>query len=106
MKEEKATVYLLQLSIYTVSGVLYIYSHDAAYRAAYIIIQRVANKSAFTSNTVASGQVISFKVRSRGQFTDGSGTLPDTSSVDKYEMSSRKLEVGVDTTIDFHWDKI
>ena len=40
-----------------------------------LIIQRVANKSALTSNTLISGQLSSFKARSGGKSADSGGTL-------------------------------
>ena len=60
-------------------------------------------------NTVASGHLSSFRSRSRGEFTGGSGTLAvedPTTSVDGRGLSSGELGVGVETTIDSHRDQI
>ena len=72
-----------------------------------LIIQRVANKSALTGNTIASRHLSSFKARSRGMSTGGNVTLSDggpISSVDSLGVGSGDL--GDETTTDFHLDKI
>ena len=74
-----------------------------------LIIQRVANKSALTSNTITSGRNSTFKARSRGRSMGGSGTLSSgdsMSSVDDGRTSSCEFEVGIETTNDFHQDKV
>ena len=74
--------------------------------AALLIIQRVANKSALTSNTVASGHLSSFKFGSRGQST-GDSDLPyecPMSSLEGRGVGSGEL--GVRTTIDVHQGKV
>ena len=74
-----------------------------------LIIQRVANKSALTSNTIASLHLSSFKTRSRGISTGGSGALPDgdpTSSVDRRGVGSGEPGIEVETRSDFHQDNI
>jgi len=76
--------------------------------APFLIIQRVANQSALTSNSVATGNPGSFNFRSRGRTTDGSGTLSGgypMDSADKYGKSSGELGIGVNTTLEFHQDK-
>ena len=74
-----------------------------------LIIRRVANKSALTSNTIASLHLSSFKTRSRGISTGGSGALPDgdpTSSVDRRRVGSDEPGIEVETRSDFHQDNI
>ena len=74
-----------------------------------LIIQRVANKSAFTGNTIASRHLSSFKARSRGMSTGGNVTLSGgdpTGSVDCPGVDSCDLGVGIETTTDFHLNKI
>ena len=73
-----------------------------------LVIQRIANKSALTSNTIASGHLSSFKARSRADVTGGGGTLP---SGDDYPVSSvdepaGELGAGAETTIDLHREEI
>ena len=73
-----------------------------------LIIQRVADKSALTSDTVVSRH-ISFEARSRGEFTSESGTLPGGCRMGlavRHEKNSGELGVGVETTIDSHRDMI
>ena len=68
-----------------------------------LIIRRVANKSAFTSDTINPGSISSFKARTRGELTgssvDISGGNPG-SSVGECGMDSGEL--GVENVIDFH----
>ena len=67
--------------------------------ASLLLILRVANKSAFASNTVASGRINEFKTRSRGESAD-SGALPggdDASPADERVMNTDELVVGVAT---------
>ena len=64
-----------------------------------LIILRVADKSALTSNTIASGRVSEFKVRSPEELTGG-GTISggdSTSSADERGMDSGELVVGAAT---------
>ena len=73
-----------------------------------LIIQRVADKSALTSNTIASRHFSSFKVRTRGMST-GNVTLPDgdtTGPADSLGVGSSDLGAGDETTTDSHLDKI
>ena len=71
--------------------------------ASLLIIQRVANKSALTSNTIASGHLSSFRARSGGT-TGTSDALPSgdpANSVNRHGAASGELEVGVqETTIE------
>ena len=72
-----------------------------------LIIQRVANKSALTGNTIASRHLSSFKARSGGMSTGGNVTLPGggpINSVDSLGVGSGDL--GDETTTDFPLDKI
>ena len=88
-------------------------SHDHDLRKGYLIsrqviaplliIKRVANKSALTSNAIISGQTSSSGVRSRGKLTGGSDPLfggDPMNSVDEYGMNSSELRV--ETAADFH----
>ena len=72
-----------------------------------LIIKRVANQSALTSTSVVTGGVGSFSFRSRGGAAGGSGTLPGgypMNSGGSFGKGSKELNVGVETTIDFHQD--
>ena len=75
--------------------------------ASLLIIQRVANKSALTGNSVVSRHTSGPKFRTQECLTDGSGTLPGgrdpMDSVDGCGTSSAELEAG--TVIDVHGDK-
>ena len=76
-----------------------------------LIIKRVANRSALTSNTIATGHIGSFHARARGELTGGSDVPSRAYPVgltDEHEKASGKLEfgVGVETTIDFHQDSM
>ena len=74
-----------------------------------LIIQRVANRSALTRNTIASGRVSEFKVRTQGEFSGG-GAPPGgdrMSSAGERGTNSGEIEVGVQTRdINFHQDEI
>ena len=70
-----------------------------------LVITRVANKSAFTSNTPVPGRLGSS--RSWVQLTGGSDTLPGgnlSSSVDGRRVDSYELGIRVETTTDSHRD--
>lgn len=77
--------------------------------APFLIIRRVANQSALTSNTLVSGNA---RFRSQSKSSSVGGTLPGEfrlSSVDTYQKSSSdqfQVGVGVETTIDLHHDKV
>ena len=77
-----------------------------------LIIQRVANKSALTKNTMVSGRLGSVKSRSQGRSMGGSGALPGgdpISPADEHEMNSGEAGAGVEifeTAIDSHRDQI
>ena len=74
-----------------------------------LIIQRVADKSALTSDTVVSGHLCSFKAKNRGELTGGSVALPNGNpmdSTDRIGKDSDEHEVGVETMVDFHRDEI
>ena len=68
--------------------------------ASLLIIQRVANKSALTSNTVASARLSDFKARSRGQPMTGGGAIlsggDSMSSVDERGTNSGELGATID----------
>ena len=72
-----------------------------------LVIQRVANKSALTSGTVAPGHTSEFKVRTPEELTGGGGTVPGrytASSVDRRGVASGEL--GTEITIDLHQDRV
>ena len=73
-----------------------------------LIILRVANKTALTSDAVVAGRVSTFKARSRGESADGGGTLSgdSTSSVDEGGTNSWELRVLIDTGIESHPDGV
>ena len=74
--------------------------------ASLLIIQRVANKSSLTSETVAPGSVGPFKARSRWGLSGGSSALPSVcpmSSMGECEInSSGELVFGVKPAINSH----
>jgi len=75
--------------------------------APFLIIQRVANQSALTGDSVVTGNPSSFNFRSQGKTTDGSGTLPGGypgDSKDESAKGSSELGIGVNTTLEFHDD--
>ena len=77
--------------------------------ASLLIIQRVANKSALTGNTVVSAHMSEFKAETRGRSTGGSGDLPGedpTTSTDERRTSFGESGGEVETTIDSHRDKV
>lgn len=54
--------------------------------APFLIILRVANRNALTSEAIASGGNIgSIRFKSRRELTSGNGTLPDTNPVSSVE---------------------
>jgi hypothetical protein len=55
--------------------------------APYLVILRVANRSALTSDTIASGVTGSLHFASQASSTDSSGTLPA-----EYSMSSTEMD--------------
>jgi hypothetical protein len=77
--------------------------------APFLIIIRVANRSALTSSTIVSGNVGSIHFRSHGKSTGENVTLPDdhsVSSVNAYEGAPGALGVGVERAIDLPHDKV
>lgn len=67
------------------------------------VVLRVANKSAVTNDTIASGHISGFEVQNRGDLTGGGDA---GSSVDERGMDSGELAAGVATTdIDSHQDR-
>ena len=74
-----------------------------------LIILRVANKTALTSNTIVSGCIDTFKARTPGQSAGGDGTHPSgdsMSSVDERGTNSVELLVEVETTIESRPDNV
>jgi len=69
-----------------------------------LIIQRVANQSALTSDSIATGNQGSFVFRSQGRTTDGSGTLPGGFPMDSTDKYGSNDGVGVNTALEFHRD--
>ena len=75
-----------------------------------LIIKRVANRSALTSDTIATGHVGSFHARTR-ELTGGSDVPSRVYPIDladEHEKVSGELGfgVGIETTIDFHRDSM
>ena len=74
------------------------------------IVQRIANKSALTSNTFTSGRISGFRAQSRGESTSVSGAFSGgdhASSVDERGMNSDEVEVRARiTSIEFHQAEI
>jgi len=73
--------------------------------ASLLIIQRVAEKSAFTSDTLARASTALLKARGRGELTDDLSGYP-TNSVGKHEATSGEVGVGADTMVDIRQDKV
>lgn len=74
-----------------------------------LIIQRVASKSALTSDTITTGHVSSFRFRSQRESTGGSDTPHGryhTSSVDRYGKNPGELGVEVEATIDLRQSEV
>ena len=73
-----------------------------------LIVLRVANRSALTSNSVVSGKPSSIHFMSRETWTDG-GTVPGrhpASWIDAHGKSSGELGVVVERTIDLRRDTV
>lgn len=68
-----------------------------------LIIQRVASRSALTSESVTSGHISSFKAETRGELTSDSGPFggDPISSVDEDGTSSGQVGVESLTMIEF-----
>ena len=61
-----------------------------------LIIQRVANRSALTSNTIFTAQIDSFRARSRGESAGGSRDIPSgypMRSADSHGKNTGELEI-------------
>ena len=75
-----------------------------------LIIMRVADKSALTSNTFASVRIGNFDARTREEFTGGGGTIPDgdlVGSADKRLLNFGELWVEADKIdLDSHQDRV
>lgn len=72
-----------------------------------LIIQRVANRKALTSESLASGAIDSIRFKSRGNSSGGTGSLPGgyaMGSKGVYGKSPSDLSGGIDieTTIELH----
>ena len=73
--------------------------------ASLLIIQRVADKSAFTSNTITHVSAPMFRVRGQGESTDDSGEYP-MGFASKSGTTSGEVGVGVETVINVRQDKV
>ena len=74
-----------------------------------LIIQRVADKSALTSDAIVSGSVSSLKTGSQEELTSGNDALGGYSMSSEGKRginSSGKLGVVVETAINFHRDVV
>ena len=69
--------------------------------APFLIIRRVANHSALTSDSVATGTGTTFSFRTQGKTTDGSHTLPGVYSLTE---TGKYNGVGADSTMEFRRD--
>ena len=69
-----------------------------------LIVQRVANRSALTSETITAVPTISFNPWSRGESTGGALPGGDPMSLDERGKKSGELGFRVRTTIDLHRD--
>jgi hypothetical protein len=70
--------------------------------APFLIILRVANRSALTSDTITSGKVGSLHFKSEGKSTSDNGILPDeypTSSTEANGGAPGKLVIEVETAV-------
>ena len=70
------------------------------------IIQRVANRSALTSETTVSGEVVLFKARDGGQSVDRLPGGDPTRLVNRRGVNPKELGVGAGITTDFHQNKV
>ena len=65
-----------------------------------LIIQRVANQSALTGSAVVSGNVSSFRARSRRELTTGGVTVPERDSMSSADENGKNSdEPGVEVEI-------
>lgn len=83
--------------------------NDEQVIAPFLIIIRVANRSALTSDTVVSRGVGSIRFRKQGKSTIGGETIPDrhpVDSLDAYGETPGEIGVGTETTIDLRYDRI
>jgi len=72
-----------------------------------LIIQRVASKNALTSDTIAPGSIGSFRAGSRRESTGGGSVLPVEYPMGSEQgMGTGKLDVRVETLVDFHRDMV
>lgn len=68
-----------------------------------LIIQRVANRSALTSDTIVTGHIISFHDRGRGESVGGLPHVPSVSSADNGTKNAAELgDHRVEAKIDLH----
>ena len=71
-----------------------------------LIIQRVANRSALTSDTIVTGHIISFHDMSQGESTSNHLALPRAPSVNSADNSAKNAgeigDHGVEIKLNFH----
>ena len=82
-----------------------VYRNDGQVIAPFLVILRVANRKALTSETILSGTAGSIQFNPQMKPSAGNGTLADrypTSSMDTYGETPGELEVGAEITIDLH----
>jgi len=108
-----ATNYLLFIGAWGaqshVSDIFFPLLADTQVIATFLIVIRVANRSALTSNTIVSGNMASIQFRSEGKSTNGNVALPDEHSVgsmDAYEGALGELGVGIEKATDLPHDKV
>lgn len=73
--------------------------------ASLLIVQRVADKSAFTGDTLVHGSTTPLKARRQAELTDDSGGYL-TSSLSKYGTNSGEIGAGVETTVGVCREKV
>jgi len=77
--------------------------------AALLLVQRVANRSALTSDTIVTGNISSFHVGSRRESTGGDRALTDVypmSSTDNHGKIASELGIAGETKIGLHRDGV
>ena len=72
--------------------------------AALLIIQRVANRSALTSDTIVTGNISSFQIGSRGESVGDNHAVYPMGSADNYGKNTSELGIVVETEIGLHPD--
>jgi len=72
--------------------------------AALLIIQRVADRSALTSDTIVTGNISSFQIGSRGESVGNDYAVYSMDSADSYGKNTSRQRIAVETEIGLHPD--